>query len=781
MSGPSTPRFHSLRARLAAGILGAVALLVGWEVYRVQRTEMLEVETDARDRVAQDMALLQSTLEFAFAEGAVEQVERALTARGVDPSVDVLVLVDDAGRIASSRRRHEVGLAAEEVLGEGVPEDMMDAARDRQVGGVRVSRDGRRVVATYPVVLGVLPGQLRADRIGVAVAVHNLDHERAEVRHRLLRRTGELAGAGLAAAAAVLGLGQILVGRRVRMLVGATERLANGDVDVRARVPGTDELALIGAAFDAMAARVGETQRSLAESEARYRTLVEAAPVGILRIDATGRVVDANAAWREMTGGNGHNWPTAVHPDDRERVQREWDAARAARRPAHAECRLARPDGRVVWVHAQGVLEREVAQGAPGFIVTAVDLTERHQAEQVRVRLEARLRQAQKLEALGTLASGVAHDFNNVLAAVLGHVKALAEEIAGHPTAEPHVRRVIEAAEHGRAMAREILEFARPGLRHVHDVPIAPLVQEVARLLEPSLPGNVALRVAVDPDVPPVLADPDQLRRVLANLGTNAWQAMRPRGGVLEIGAHGLSAEDAGAREVAGLRTGPAVLLWVRDEGCGMDDATRAHIFEPFFTTKPAGEGTGLGLAVAHGIVQAHGGGIVVDSEPGKGTTFSIYLPATAQGPTAREPTPVAAARVSASPAHVLYVDDDAALLELAERAFRRLGHQVTTFGDPRAALAAFQADPARFDLVVTDQRMPGMLGEQLARAVLQCRRDVPVVVMSGSVEPDEAERLRSSSGARAVVEKPMDVDELVALCVQVLAELQGARRPPGA
>lgn len=769
MSRREPSRVHSLFTRVAVGILGMLALLVGWQVYWVQRNELHEVEAAATERVVRDMALLQTTLQFALSAGAVEQVDRELTARGADQSLDALVLVDPNGVIVGSQLRHQVGLPVVEALGEAPPEDLMEAARSRHVGSVRLSPDRRRIHATYPVVLGVQPGRLRADRVGVVVAIHDLDPARARVRGRLLRRTIEMVAASLVAVATILVFGHVFIGRRVRALVAATERLAAGDFETSAGVAGTDELALIGAAFDDMAARVGETQRRVAESEARYRTLVEAAPVGILRTDAEGHVVDANAAWREMAGANGRTWPEQVHPDDRERVRREWAEAPGAGRVARVECRLVRPDGGVVWVQVQGVPDLRLAGGASGWILTAVDLTQARDAAESRARLEARLLQAQKLEALGRLASGVAHDFNNVLAVVLGHAQLLARELTDRPEAQGHVRRVLEAAERGRRLVREILEFGRAGIRNLRDeVPIAPLVGEVARLLGPTLPGNVVLRVSVAADLPRIPADPDQLHRVLMNLATNAWQAMRPDGGVLEIGARPVPADDALAREVPGLRPGPAVLLWVRDEGCGMDDATRARIFEPFFSTKPHGEGTGLGLAVVHGIVRAHGGGILVESEPGRGSTFSVYLPATPSGPPPKAPAAPPAPHAVASP-RVLYVDDDEALLELAEHAFRRLGYQVTCFASPVDALAAFREAPEAFDLVVTDQRMPKMLGEDLVAALVEVRPAVPVVLMSGHLTEKDAARIRAR-GARALVEKPMTVDELVAICARVLS-----------
>ncbi len=754
------PRYHSIHLRAAAGVLGMMALLVAWQVFGVQRRDLREVEQVAVEQLTHDMTLLQSTLEYALAAGDVEQANRELTARGADPSIELLVLVDDAGRVLGSTLRHQVGRPLEALVGEVPPADMTAAALERQVGSTRLSGDERRVLAIWPVVLGMEEGRIHADRVGMLVEVYSLDRARAVVLERLWSRTLELAVGGVVGAAVLLAFGNLLVGRRVRMLVAATERFSAGDLDARAAVPGSDELTRIGVAFDAMAARVGETQRAIAESEARFRALVELAPVGIVQTDPAGRIVASNVAWRKMVGADG-TWPGAVHPEDRAGVEREWADARAAGRQARAECRLLRPDGQVVWIQALGV------PGRVQSIVAAVDMTERRRAEETRRLLEARLQQMQKLEAIGSVAGGVAHDFNNVLASIYGSAELLSLTVEGPEPARRHVQQILRAAERGRGLVRQVLSFGSAEPKRLREVRLDVLLDEVARFLGPSLPVNVAVRVEVAPDTPPIVADPDQLHRLLVNLGTNAWQAMRPRGGLLELKACPVRIDDE--RRVPGVQPGPAVRIDVRDEGVGMDAETRARIFEPFFTTKPPGEGTGLGLPVVHGIVRAHGGGILVSSEPGRGSTFSIVLPVSLP----KVEPGVAAVRLPhapATPSSVLYVDDDDFLLELAEGALRRAGFRVTAYSRPDEALAAFRAAPDAFDLVVTDQQMPGMLGEELMVALRNVRSDLPVVVLSGYVTNGIAARVRAM-GARAIVEKPMSVDGVVDVCKRALAE----------
>ncbi len=380
------------------------------------------------------------------------------------------------------------------------------------------------------------------------------------------------------------------------------------------------------------------------------------------------------------------------------------------------------------------------------------DVTGRVHAEQERSRLEDQLRQAQKMESLGTLAGGIAHDFNNLLAVILMNLELVRAEVGPGPVAES-LESIGMASARGHELVKQILAFSRkqPTRRSVSSV--RALVQEAATLLRATIPAGIQIVLDVDRAVPNVLIDPTQIHQVLMNLATNAWLAIeRPTGTItlrLDTATH-----DAPLAAGPGLRG--CVRLRVSDDGVGMDASTQQRIFEPFFTTRGVGKGTGLGLAVAHGIVANHGGAIIVDSAQGQGTTFSVYLPVTTEEVAPVDDTPEPLARAGG---RVLLVDDEEQLVRVGAMLLERFGYEVTGFVRPDEALAAIRADPRRFDVIVTDRNMPGMGGLELARAVATLRPDLPVVLISGhSMYSDEE---LAGANVRQQLSKPFTSESL--------------------
>jgi PAS domain S-box-containing protein len=373
-----------------------------------------------------------------------------------------------------------------------------------------------------------------------------------------------------------------------------------------------------------------------------------------------------------------------------------------------------------------------------------------------RQRAQAQLRQAQRVESLGTLAGGIAHDFNNVLAAVGGNAALAARELpADHPI-HKHLDRITRAADRASDLVKRILTFSRQQETAWATVKLPPVAEEVLKLLRATLPTSIDIRTRFEPDVPAVHADASQIHQVLMNLGTNAAQAMAEHG-VLEVTLEGVTlAEGVATSE---LPPGRYARLSVRDSGCGIDRTTQERIFEPFFTTKEVGKGTGLGLSVVHGIVKSHGGAIVVESQPGVGTTFSVYFPA-ARGEVAdaAPPTPVTDGRGHGE--HILYVDDDEAIVYVATLILERLGYRVIGCTDPLHALEEFRARPDAFAALVTALVMPGASGAELARLVRQLRPALPIVLTAGYVRPEDilaAQRL----GGLDIIVKPNIVADL--------------------
>jgi CheY-like chemotaxis protein len=295
------------------------------------------------------------------------------------------------------------------------------------------------------------------------------------------------------------------------------------------------------------------------------------------------------------------------------------------------------------------------------------------------------------------------------------------------------------------------------------------VVKEALRLLRASLPATIDIRIDIDDDSPPVLCDPTQIHQVLMNLGANAAYAMRAAGGVLAVSLRAVEVESAMIAQHPQLGTGRTVCLSVRDTGCGMDAVTRERIFEPFFTTKGPGEGTGLGLAVVHGIMVNHEGVIVVDSQPGTGTVFHLYFPVieTAESESIAEPRPLPRGQGQ----RILFVDDEPAVVQLGGRMLLKLGYRPLAFANSLEALAAFRENPAEFDLVLTDLTMPDITGVELARQVHALRPELPLVIISGHMRTHDADQARSL-GVRWFVEKPFSLSALAETFHQAL--------PPG-
>ena len=422
----------------------------------------------------------------------------------------------------------------------------------------------------------------------------------------------------------------------IAQLQDGTRRLAALDFSHPVQVASHDEFQDLAFSFNAMASQVQQANASLHESEARLRTILETAPEGVVTTDASGTIESVNRAAERLFDRRREDLigqPAAqllsdgADPDP-------------FREPGERELLARRTGGDTVSIQLS---TGEARLGERSVYTSFVrDISERKRAESERADLEAQLRQAQKLETIGTLAGGIAHDFNNILAAVIGYLHLALADLPPETPAREYLLEVQRAAGRATDLARQILLFSRRTEQRRQLVLLDEIVAEALQLLRASLPATIDIQRRIDPEIPPIEADPTQIHQVLMNLCTNAAHAMRG-GGVLEIG---LTVTDLTPGQVdipATLGAGRYVRLTVRDTGHGMDRETLERIFEPFFTTKPPGEGTGLGLSVVHGIVASHGGAIHVDSTPGRGTTFTVYLPVSAEAapavPTTAPPT----------------------------------------------------------------------------------------------------------------------------------------------
>jgi signal transduction histidine kinase/CheY-like chemotaxis protein len=393
-------------------------------------------------------------------------------------------------------------------------------------------------------------------------------------------------------------------------------------------------------------------------------------------------------------------------------------------------------------------------------IVTAIDITER-------VRLEEQLRQSQKLEAIGTLAGGIAHDFNNTLFAMIGYTELAMGDIPQGSKPWQYLQEVLKAGTRAKKLVQQILAFSRKSSQERKPVQLRPLIQETLKMLRASLPTTIDIRQDISAEAGTVLADPTQLQQVLMNLCANAEHAMRETGGVLEVRADAVDIDADFASHHRDLQPGPYVRLMVRDTGHGIAPEIRERIFEPFFTTKKAGEGTGMGLAVVHGIVANHSGAITVQSTPGEGTVFTIYFPRIDE---TIESVTQPAEPIPHGEGCVLFVDDEDTLAQLGQIMLEHLGYHVVSKTSSIEALEAFRATPQRFDLVITDQTMPHMTGEALARELRDIRPDIPIILCTGFSHTANAERARAL-GIDAFCTKPFVARDLAVTVQQVLGQ----------
>ncbi len=505
----------------------------------------------------------------------------------------------------------------------------------------------------------------------------------------------------------------------------------------------------------------------LSEREARFRALAEGAPVGILSLDSAGQPVFVNEQWTRLAGGARH-WLDSVHPDDRPRAQALWDNVIRKGQEGRGEFRMGADGKPGAWVLVQvkplGTLapapaQEERGQGKggdssaiQGFLVIVTDMTAEKQFQQEKADLSARLDLTQKLEALGTLVTGIAHEFNNLLTSILGYTD-LARQVPALPgQARTDLDNVIAAAQAGRKLTCQVLTFARQQTEEFKPVNLTTVVRTAVQLVRPMVPPTVELRTSLPDRLPPVLAAETQVQQVVVNLAKNALDAMRSSGGVLEITLDGQAVDAQQAATHPDLTRGDYVVLTVRDTGMGIPPDLLSRIFDPFFTTKAIGEGTGLGLSVVHGIVDKHRGAITVGTEPGRGTTFRVFFPAAGKATSAaavvREP-------ITGSGQHILFIDDDPLHCRLAERMLVRIGYRVTAYSDPRAALTDLRRRPDEFDLVFTDNQMPTLSGVELANQVSQIRSNLPIVLVTGTVPSV------TPPGVTGVLTKPFDTAQL--------------------
>ena len=522
-----------------------------------------------------------------------------------------------------------------------------------------------------------------------------------------------------------------------------------------------------------------KTITSLHESEERFRLAAETSNDLVYEWNLQESILWSGRIDEMLDYGKGEfprtfkGWRESLHPDDHDRVTAAIQTHLEKRTPYAVEYRMRRKDDTYLWWSARGAAIR-TPEGTPlRWIGTVTDITKHKLAEEEKEKLESQLRQAQKMESIGTLASGIAHDFNNILSIIFGY-NELAMEEKDPVNRQHHLEELKKGAERAKELVAQILAFSRKAEQQQQPLQISLIIKEALKMLRASIPTTIEIKQNIA-STGLVMADPTQIHQVIMNLCTNAYHAMRETGGTLAVSLDevGIGAEDYG---YADLTPGKYLKLEVSDTGCGIEPKILEKIFEPYFTTKKPGEGTGMGLAVVHGIVKSHHGHITVYSEPGKGTSFHVYLPLTEQVALAL-PDKTAPQELQGQEERILFVDDEEQIRAVIDAILSKNGYQVTTFADGKEALEEFQKEPDRFDLVITDMTMPSMTGAELAQKILALRARTPVILCTGQSELINREKALTM-GICDYLNKPILTDALLGAVKKALKKIATAIPP---
>jgi len=507
-------------------------------------------------------------------------------------------------------------------------------------------------------------------------------------------------------------------------------------------------------------------EAALRESEKKYRELVQNANSIILRMDTQGRIIFFNTYAQEFFGFReddiiGKNVVGTIVPekdiDGFDLSTMINDIGVHPERYVSNENENIRSNGdrvRVTWMN-RAIYDD--AGNVNEILCVGINVTEKWQ-------LERRLVQAQKMEAIGTLAGGIAHDFNNILSAILGYTELSLIEASKGSSLQSNLQQVLKAGGRAKELVRQILTFSRQQEGELAPVKVSLIVNETLKLLRASLPTTIKIRHNVGSHLA-VLTDPTNIHQVIMNLCTNASYAMRDSGGVLEVSLSDLDLDADFARLHPDVKPGKFIRLVVSDTGCGMPSEVADRIFDPFFTTKKMGEGTGMGLSVVHGIVKSLGGAIIVDSITGKGSTFSIFLPAFESEEARQADQPQL---MLTGNQRILFVDDEDAQADIGKRMLERLGYRVTARTSSVEALELFRRNPDGFDLVITDMTMPDMTGDVLARKLFAIRPDIPIIVCTGYSERINPEIVKKI-GISELAMKPVVMKDIAQMIKRVL------------
>ena len=754
-----------------AAALSAVNLL-----YHVPRAERA-AEEDSRKRLGQEMSRLQSTLEYLLLKGDETAAQREISVLAHNHDVLFAALTDDRDVVMAATRRAWVGQRIDEAL----PRSPVHSSQDHR--GMTIDANDEALLGHANILIGSEREELRPSRTGAVFLAYDLNRYKAEARAQVVRQSLYWAGWVTALALGMWLTFHFLLTRRTARLVHAAEQLAAGELSARSGLRGTDELGRLSRAFDAMAVDVAQTQtrlqQDLAErkradealrkseaalraSEEHYRAMFNASIDGLALWNAAGRIVDTNPALWRMYGYSDGEF-SALPPGTWEGpcYQSAFLRAVAAGQSLHAEVTEQRKDGSLIDLEVHGIPMQY--QGQPHVLTIARDITEKKRSAEELARQRESLYQREKLAALGSLLAGVAHELNNPLSVVVARAVLLEEQ--GDPATRAAALKIRTAAERCARIVRTFLAMARQQQPERGPVAINEVVAAALEIAAYALrTSSVDVTLDLAPDVPLILADADQLHQVMLNLVINAQQSLQEQPTPRRIRIRSRFDTASGDVQVS-----------VADNGPGVPVDLRARVFDPYFTTKPIGIGTGVGLAVSLGIVEAHGGTLTLDCPAEGGATFTMALPA--GGVDADAAAAVASPKPIEQQSAILVVDDEAEIRDALAEILSGARHRVVTATSGRDALQRMALQ--HFDAILTDIRMPDLDGRALYQEIEKRwpGRASRVVFVTGDTLASGLREFVSSSG-RPVIEKPFLPSEVR----RVIAELvvDGGGTPNG-
>jgi PAS domain S-box-containing protein len=507
-------------------------------------------------------------------------------------------------------------------------------------------------------------------------------------------------------------------------------------------------------------------------AEKKYRGIFENAIEGIFQSAPDGHIISANPAFAQILGYDSPmeliNTITDIGRQHYVDLKQREEFVRELKQKgviSSFEVRLYRKDGNIIWVSINARPIYDTEGQLLHFEGLVQDITQRK-------KIENQLRQAQKMEAIGTLAGGIAHDFNNILGVIIGCSELALSNLPNHHSSKADIEKVLDAGLGAKSLVRQILTFSRQSESDSLPLILPPFLKEVTKFLRSSLPSTIDIQLSITTPNGVVLADPIQIQQILMNLCSNSAHAMSPDGGQLFITLSDVTVSDTHTDQLPDLKTGNYLKLTVRDTGVGIPEDCIHRIFDPFFTTKKVGEGTGLGLSVVHGIVKKHGGAVLVDSTPGKCTIFDVFLPKLEH-----PDITIVTEQISDLPKgseQILLVEDEEILADILHRILSALGYEVYTTTSSVEALKMFFESPDRFDLIIADHMMPELTGIMFAKEIRQIRPKLPIILCTGLKDKYAEEEANKANVTRILV-KPIRRDELALVLREVLDESREA------